>query len=131
MSKKWLIDTDVLIDYLKGVSQAIEFLDKIIERTTCYLSVITVAELYAGIREGKEKQLFENFLRVFEVIPIDENLARIGGLYRREYGKTHGVGLADAMIAATVEELDLRLVTLNKKHFPMLKDIMVPYSKSN
>jgi predicted nucleic acid-binding protein len=50
-------------------------------------------------------------------------------LYRRDYGKSHGVGLADALIAATAELNQATLVTLNQKHFPMIIDIMVPYQK--
>lgn len=129
MIKKWLIDTDVLIDYLRGVDQAATFLEKMVENTICYLSVITVAELYAGIKEGKERQLLERFLQAFEIISIDDNIARIGGLYRRDYGKSHGIGLADALIAATAEQCHSSLVTMNKKHFPMLKNVLVPYSK--
>src|SRR5579885_314586 len=127
MPKKWLIDTDIVIDFLKGLPQAVEAIERIVERNShCYLSVITVAELFAGIREGKERQVFETFLQAFEIIEVNESIARAGGLYRRDFGKSHGVGLADAIIAATTEECASRLVTLNKKHFPMLKDIFVP-----
>jgi len=50
-----------------------------------------------------------------------------GGLYRRDYRKSHETGLADALIAATARLHSLTLVTLNKKHFPMLTSIIVPY----
>jgi len=39
------------------------------------------------------------------------------------------LGLADALIAATADVKQATLVTLNKKHFPMLQDISVPYHK--
>jgi hypothetical protein len=129
MTKKYLLDTDVLIDYLRGLSVAGNFLEKIMTDTAPYLSTITVAELYAGIKEGKERQLLETFLNVFEVINVDRQIACTGGLYRRDYGKSHGVGLADAMIAATAESVGAHMVTLNKKHFPMLKNVLVPYTK--
>ena len=130
MIKRWLIDTDVLIDYLRGYLPSALFLEKIIEDSACYLSMVTVAELYAGIREGKERQLLEKFLLIFELVSIDADIARIGGLYRRDYGKSHNVGLADAIIAASTESCGATLVTLNKKHFPMLKKLQVPYAKS-
>ena len=128
--KKWLIDTDILIDYFRGLTKAAHFLEKIIQRDSCYLSVITVAELYAGIREGRERNLLEGFLTSFNIIPIDNTLAQAGGLFKRDYGKSHGVGLADAIIAATSEFHQSRLVTLNAKHFPMLKNVHIPYSKT-
>ncbi len=54
-------------------------------------------------------------------------MAADGGLLRRDYGKSHGVGLADALVAATAEMPGLELVTLNRKHDPMLASIRVPY----
>ena|SRR3989338_1316044 len=129
MTKQWLIDTDILIDYLRGMPDAAKFFEKIIENSICSLSTITLAELYSGVKEGKEKHTLENFLNVFHIIPVTLEIAKAGGLYRRDYGKSHGVGLADAMIAATAEFCNARLVSLNKKHFPMLKNVLVPYSK--
>jgi predicted nucleic acid-binding protein len=127
---KYLIDTDIIIDYLRGVPPSTHFLEKTIVNAACYLSSITVAELYAGIREGKERHLFENFLQAFEIVPINTEIAQLGGLFRRDYHKRFGVGLADALIAASAHTMVAQLVTLNKKHFPMLKNILVPYKKS-
>src|SRR5512132_2510701 len=93
------------------------------------ISVVTVAELYAGVREGEERSRLERFLRAFEILPLDQRLAVQGGLYRRNYGKSHNVGLADALIAATATQRQVPLVTLNQKHFPMLQDVIVPYHK--
>lgn len=127
MTERLLIDTDVLIDYLKANSQAVDFLENLTQ--VLLISSITVAELYAGVREGKERTALDNFISVFEVVPIDEKIATIGGLYRRDYGKSHGVGLADALIAATANIKQAKLVTLNQKHFPMLRDLIIPYKK--
>lgn len=126
----YLIDTDVLIDYLRATDKAIKFLEKTISTAICYLSSITVAELYAGIREGKEKHLFEKFLQAFEIISVDAEIAKLGGLYRRDFGKKSGTGLADALIAASAHHANAKLVTLNIKHFPMVKNILIPYTKN-
>ncbi|WP_199246839.1 type II toxin-antitoxin system VapC family toxin [[Phormidium] sp. ETS-05] len=90
---------------------------------------MTIAELYAGVRDGKEMEALNELIRAFQVMPIDENISIKGGLYRRDYGKSHGMGLADAIIAATAELNGVTLVTLNQKHFPMIADILVPYKK--
>jgi predicted nucleic acid-binding protein len=127
MNERLLIDTDVLIDYLRGNSQGIDYLENI--TGLLLVSSITVAELYAGVREGKERTALESFIMVFEVVPVDEKIATLGGLYRRDYGKSHGVGLADALIAATASIKQAKLVTLNQKHFPMVTDLIVPYHK--
>ncbi|MGL5135693.1 MAG: type II toxin-antitoxin system VapC family toxin [Planktothrix sp.] len=127
MNERLLIDTDVLIDYLRANSQSVDFLENLTQ--LLLISSITVAELYAGVREGKERTALNNFISVFEVVPIDEKIATLGGLYRRDYGKSHGVGLADALIAATANIKQAKLVTLNQKHFPMLTDLIIPYKK--
>ena len=45
----------------------------------------------------------------------------------RRYRGCHGLDLADALIAATALLHGLQLVTLNREHFPMLADLMMPY----
>ena len=120
-----LFDTDVLIDYLRGRPEAVDYIDSL--TTPFFLSVITVAELYAGVRDGAERTQLDAFASAFGVIPLDRDIAITGGLYRRDYGKSHGTGLADALIAATATTRGLTLVTLNKKHFPMLTALAIPY----
>lgn len=122
-----LIDTDVIIDYLRGRAEAVTYLEGLQE--PLLVSAVTVAELYAGVREGAERTALEQFLAAFEVVPVDEAIAVLGGLFRRDYGKSHATGLADALIAATAESRQATLVTLNAKHFPMVNNFLVPYQK--
>lgn len=129
MTVSYLFDTDVLIDYLRGHDKAVFFIEQAIKTAACAMAAITVAELYAGIREGNERATLEKFISAFELIPVSAVIAKQGGLYRRQFHRSHGVGLADAIIAATAEHLDAQLVTLNKKHFPMLKNIKTPYQR--
>ena len=68
-------------------------------------------------------------MECFTIIPLDAALAETGGLLRRDFGKSHGTGLADAIIAATVQKLACSLATLNQKHYPMLDSVIVPYQK--
>ena len=127
MAERLLIDTDVLIDYLRGQAEAVSYLESLTE--PLLISVVTVAELYAGVREGAERTALDEFIRAFEIVAVDKEIAIKGGLYRRDYGKSHNTGLADALIAATAENRQAELVRLNKKHFPMLASVVVPYQK--
>src|SRR5947209_2716955 len=127
MAARLLIDTDVLIDYLRGRAEAVTYLEGLTEALA--VSAVTVAELYAGVREGAERVALEQFLTAFEIIPVDEAIALAGGLFRRDFGKSHSTGLADALIAATAESRQATLVTLNDKHFPMLSNVLIPYQK--
>ena len=56
-------------------------------------------------------------------------LPKTGGLYKRDYGKSHDVGLADAVLAATAEAENAELKTLNTKHYPMFKGLKPAYTK--
>lgn len=130
MKKPYLLDTDIIIDCLRGKQKALSFVEKVITQKVCYISTISVAELYAGVRAGKEQKLLEEFLNAFEMVTVSSDIAQTGGLYRRDYGKSHGVGLADALIAATANACHAQLASLNKKHYPMIEDVHVPYSKA-
>ncbi len=124
---QFLIDTDVLIDYLRDQPESISYLESLTPPLS--ISAVTVAELYSGVREGAERVALEEFIHSFQVVPIDEDIASRAGLIKREFGKSHGTGLADAIIAATAELTNASLVTLNRKHFSMLENLVVPYSK--
>lgn len=122
-----LIDTDVLIDYLRGNADAVNFLEGLTNHLL--ISSITVAELYAGVREGNERTAHDRFISAFELVPIDVEIAVAGGLFRRDFGKSHNVGLADAIIAASAKARNAVLITLKSKHFPMSMKVVVPYVK--
>jgi predicted nucleic acid-binding protein len=127
MAKSLLLDTDVLVDFFRGHSKAVAFVNA--QSGRIILSSIVVAELYAGVKGESEQALLENFISLFRVIPVGIEIARAGGLYKRDYGKSHGVGLADAILAATAEAENAELKTLNVKHYPMLKNLSPAYKK--
>src|SRR2546428_6304128 len=124
MADSLLLDTDLPIDYLRGRAEAVTYLEGRTE--SLLISAITVAELYAGVRDGPERAKLAAFIQAFEVVPVDPEVALQGGLYRRDYGKSHSTGLADALIAAAAEVRQAALVTLNRKHFPMLTNVIIP-----
>lgn len=125
--KKYLVDTNILIDYLRNKNESINFIEESIKTADLFISVITIAELHAGIKNQKEHKIMEKFFSVFKTIDINSSIAEQGGLYRHKYGKSHSVCLADALIAASTSYANAQLITLNKKHFPMLSDIIRPY----
>ena len=127
MIDKYLIDTDVLIDYLRSEPNAVYFLENC--DNNLHISAITVAELYAGIRNQKERKIINEFLGAFEIISINNEIAIQGGLIRNEFFKSHGIGLADSIIAASSIHSNCKLISLNLKHFKMFDNLIVPYEK--
>lgn len=127
MSNTMLVDTDVLIDFLRGCNKSIAFIEKF--SSQIILSPIVVAELYAGVKGTNELAVLDNFISQFRVIPITSKIAKAGGLYKRDFNKSHGVGLADAILAATAENEKAELKTLNVKHYPMISGLKPVYKK--
>ena len=130
MSKPFLVDADVLIDFLRGHEQAVSFVN--LESDRIIVSSIVVAELYAGARGGEndtEQSTLERFLSLFRIVHVTAVIARLGGLYKRDYGRSHGVSLADAVVAATATLENAELKTLNVKHYPMFNAIQPAYRK--
>ena len=125
--EKYLIDTDVIIDYLRSEQKAIEFLES--EGHEMLISAITVAELYSGIRNQQEKRIIDEFIKAFDFININKEIAEKGGLIRNEFGKNFGIGLADSIIAATSIITKSKIITLNFKHFQMFENLLVPFNK--
>ena len=95
-----------------------------------YISTLTITELYAGVRDDEERERLNRFLEAFEWVNVNGEVAKQAGLYRRDFGKSHGTGIADAVIAACAQAVNATLATLNTKHFPMLNHVVRPYEKS-
>lgn len=117
----YLLDTCILVDYFRGNEKAAQFLEEF--ENLPFLSALTIAELYAGVREGKERALLDKLIQYFPIIPLDNEAAIKGGLYRRQYG----IGIVDALLASSAEGKNLILATCNVKHFPMIKNVHCPY----
>lgn len=127
MSRNILIDTDIVIDLLRGDKQALSHF-KIESESICF-SVVTVAEIYAGIKGKKEVVEVERLFSIFPVIAATNEIAREAGKLVKQYRPSHSVEIPDALIAATCLVSDSELHTLNVKHYPMLKGLKPPYKK--
>jgi len=116
-----LVDTDVFIDYLKGVGSAHALLDS--AQFTFYYSSWTRKELLAkpGL-SGRERQQVEELLARYRMVPVDDGVADKYWFLLKKY-ESQGLRQADAIIAATAWQLDLPLITRNQKHFRMITEI--------
>jgi predicted nucleic acid-binding protein len=123
-----VIDSDILIDHLRGYSAALEFIDALpADKGQACFSVISEAEIYANVRPGEEsaiEALFDSLNRV----AVSGEIARKAGEYRAQYGRSHGLTLPDALIAATAFVIAAELFTRNVRHYPMTDvRIIAPY----
>ena len=112
-----LVDTDILIDVSRNLDPAVRFLDDLERQGTPGVSLVTVLELYAGCRSKRELTSAEAFVQRFLRIDIDSAISNISmGLFKK-YRLSHGLMIADCLIAATAMGLRIPLATKNCRDF--------------
>ncbi|MBA4417992.1 MAG: hypothetical protein C0392_08800 [Syntrophus sp. (in: bacteria)] len=123
-----LIDTDVLINFLRGKEKARDFLRSIVNESVICCSTITVAELYAGMRLH-EAEKTAALLDGLQIIDCNRQIAEKAGSYKTSI-KNQKLDLCDCIIAATAFISNAVLATGNDKHYPMkdIKKTIVPMS---
>ena len=116
-----VVDTDILIWILRGRKDiAKQFKSAVREANGfIYITPIQVAEVFAGMREGEVLKTRE-FLESLLVLPLDYRVGEEAGTFLNQFKASHGVTLADSMIAAAARINAFRMWTLNRKHYPML-----------
>jgi predicted nucleic acid-binding protein len=121
-----LFDSTILISHLRGDRRATDLLLEA-TRDGALASVISRAEIEGGMRSDERSDVS----RLFEglrLIPVTDAAARRAGRYLRQFRRSHpGIDLADYLIAASAEEADATLVTLNLRHFPMIEGLTAPW----
>jgi len=111
-----LIDSDVLIWLTRGHEQARERLARI---DPWRISVVTYLELAQGCRNKAELERLKRGLAVRKtmILPLTPAISeRCVGLVE-ELALSHGIQMADALIAATALENGLTVLTANARHF--------------
>jgi predicted nucleic acid-binding protein len=120
-----VLDTGVLVDHLRASTPATEYLGGLDDRPLC--SEISRIEVIQGLRSSERRAAYRLFALITWV-PVSEPVARRAGELGRRWRRSHpGIGVADLAIAATAEQNDAGLATLNLKHFPMFESLRAPY----
>lgn len=119
-----LIDTDVIIWYMRGNDQARDYLDS---HPRFRLSAVTYMELVQGMRNKQELMALRRALKKWkaEIIHISEEISSKAVFYVEQHYLSHSVHLADALIAATAVTHGLPLTTGNEKHYTVIEEVDV------
>ncbi len=120
-----VIDTDILIDVSRGVPEAIAFVQQREEDGSVGLSTVTQLELLIGCRNKAEQQAVEQFLHRFELIKLNEQVADRAVDLVLQYRLSHGLLLADALIAATALSLNLPLASKNQRDYRFIAGLQL------
>lgn len=122
-----LVDTSVLIDYLRGDQGAAEVLESERAAAPLWASEITRLEVLAGMRPAEE-QATRALLATLTWLPVDADVAETAGALGRQWLPSHqAIDSADLAIAGTAVRSGTRLLTRNVRHFPMFPDLRPPY----
>jgi len=119
-----LIDTDVLIWYMRGKRSAAEFLDAVPNKS---ISAVTYMELVQGMRNKEELLALRNCLRTWKcsVLHITDAISNRAVIYVERHYLAHSLRLADALIGATAIAHSLPIATANDKHYRVIEDLVI------
>jgi predicted nucleic acid-binding protein len=112
-----IVDTDVLIDVGRNIEKAIASLEQIEQQSSPTISVVTQMELLIGCRSKVELRKLERFLQRFHIVKMNEPISDSAVELLRRYRLSHGLLIADALIAATALSLHIPLVTKNQRDY--------------
>ena len=123
-----LIDTVILIDYLRGNQDARAWLKKF-SKGELLVSIVTGAELITGCRNRKEQNLLEKELSFYPMVWLSDSISQTALAWHSQFHLSHGAGFLDCLIGASAYHHGVILSTLNEKHFRPFPDLQVerPY----
>lgn len=111
---KYIVDSDIIIWFLRGREQEAKLLEKLTNTGVPRCSVVSIAEIKAGLVKNSEK-ILKQLKDIFTPADVSFEIAEKAGVFKQKYR----LDIADMLIAATSVAMGGTLVTYNKKHFPM------------
>ena len=118
-----LSDTDLLIDLANNDSIAKERLVKESQKFLLTISIITELELIVGCRNKQELEALEKFLRQFSIFQLNREISTKAEELMRSYYLSHGLLIADALIAATAIENQIPLLSKNQRDYRFISEL--------
>lgn len=125
-----LVDTDILIDVGRNISDAVTCLQEIEQTSLLAISIVTQMELVVGCQSKAELRVLDRFLARFRIIKLNNEISDAGIQLLRRYRLSHGLLIADCLVAATALSLNKALVTKNQRDYRFIDGLqLLPYPK--
>jgi predicted nucleic acid-binding protein len=119
-----VIDTDVLVWYMKGNQNAYKAIE---DSKRFFISVVTYMELVQGMRDKNELSKLRRALYTWDskILYISEEISVKAMFFVEQHFLSHSIQLADALIGATAISHGYPILTGNDKHYKILKDLQI------
>lgn len=119
-----VVDTDVIIDYLKKRQPGAEFLKTAYLKYKIHVTSVTVYELLYGVQKSGKEKLINRLLRYVTVVPFDDAAAKkAASIHYALRSKGMDIGVKDSFIAGICDAHKMPLLTRNIEHFKSIPDI--------
>ncbi len=96
-----LIDSDILIDFARNETKAVEFLEEALRKDVTKISAVSHMELIVGCRNKRELNALDGFVGRFEIIHLSSDISTQATDLLRRYRSSHGLMIPDAAPATT------------------------------
>ena len=123
MNNDLLLDTDIIVNVGRDHAGAVEQVSALMAAGPVNISAVTEMELVIGCRNKAELKNLAILLERYTVIPITPDITESSIKLLKTYRLSHGLLIADALIAATALVTDRVLVSGNAKHFSMISGL--------
>jgi predicted nucleic acid-binding protein len=118
-----VVDTDILIDVGRGVEEAVAYIRHVESYSTLMISAVTQMELIIGCGNNIELRAVEQFLSRFQTIALNTRTSDLAVDLLRRYRLSHGLLIADALIAATAMSAGEQFVTKNQRDYKFIEGL--------
>jgi len=121
-----LVDTSIIIDYLRKTNKESTLLYNIIGKKRLFISSISIYELYCGATDKRKITDIKLILSFFEKLPFGVKCARISSdIYHNLKKKNELIEIRDIFIASTGLYKKLPILTLNIDHFKRIENLEI------
>jgi tRNA(fMet)-specific endonuclease VapC len=125
-----LLDTDVMVDVLRGYEPAIAWLT-VVSDSEIGVPGLVAMELIQGCQNAREQKRIEKALNAYPLFWAESQDCDHALKNFAAHHLSYNLGLLDALIAETALSMDAELATFNVKHYSVLKELKTiqPYEK--
>jgi predicted nucleic acid-binding protein len=129
VDKPIIVDTDVLVDFRRGASDASNFCAPLVVGRVAAVHPVTLLELFDGVTNRLDVAATRRMVSALRRIPVRDADFIAAQSHFENLQPSHGVGWADCLIASTALRLRVPVATLNRKHFRAFQGLSVisPY----